>query len=86
MNERQEFEFQIPPEELHGTVQVITGQELVELRDHFQGEEFNPDLLTTGHDSQAGTWIRYGGTLLFLEADSPDFDSVQATQKLLGFT
>jgi len=74
----------LSPEELHGAVKVIGDEDLMRLRRRFQGKEFNPELLTYSHDSQAGGAVRYGDVLLFLEADSPDFDSAEATQKLLG--
>lgn len=76
----------IPPEELHGAVQVVTEDNLAKLRALLQGKQFDEELLTTGHDSQAGTWVSYAKNLLFLEADSPEFDSVQAIKKLLGLT
>jgi hypothetical protein len=74
----------IPPEELHGSVQVVTEPELEELRERFQGKQFDPELLTAWHDSQAGQAYHYGGTPLFLEADDPGFDVVKAVQTLLG--
>ena len=76
----------IPPEELYGAVQVISENDLADLKTRFQGKPYNPNLLTTSHDSQAGEAILYGGVLLFLEADSPKFDCDQAIQKLLGLT
>lgn len=74
----------LSPEELHGAVIAVDEQKLAELKGRFQGKQFNPELLTYSHDSQAGGAVHYGGVLLFLEADSPDFDDAEVTQKLLG--
>lgn len=76
----------IPAEDLYGAVQVVTDEELMNLRARYQGKKFDRKLLHTGHDSQAGERVSYGGTILFLEADNSAFNYIQATKLLLGLS
>ena len=43
--------------------------DVAKLREQYEGEEFNPELVSTWHDSQAGLAISYNEETIFLEAD-----------------